>query len=400
MLTKELVEILYSSADIQRWNDHVRPQGFSELDKQAHKMIIAFVIAKFQEEEEKEDINWINLIEGGIFEFFHRVLLTDLKPAIFHELMEKKGAQLNDWVMKELDRNIKNIGGDFKAHFEKYLTDPSYSKKEKRILQAAHYLATNWEFKIIYNLNKMMFGIEKTKQEIEDQISDYYDISAVKKIVLSKEYYGFLDMCGQLGFQQRWSQLRMVPKTSVLGHMLLVAIMSYLCLIGKGLCKKRIYNDFYSALFHDLPEVLTRDIINPVKNSIKGLDDIISDYEKTQVEGRLLPLLPENWQNEMRYFIYNEFNDRFVIDGAVKVADKIPEKYNEDIYSPIDGRFIESMDKYAAFIEACLSINYGMKSKFLADARVRLPKVYGKNELLGVNFRKLFDLFSETVYKP
>ena len=164
MITKELIEILYSAADIQRWNDHVRPQGFSELDKQAHKMIIAFVIAKFQEDEAKQEIDWIGLIEGGIFEFFHRVLLTDLKPAVFHELMEKKGDALNGWVIKELDRNLAPLDKDFKVRFEQYLGDPSYSKKEKRILKAAHYLATNWEFKIIYNLNSMMYGIEKTKK--------------------------------------------------------------------------------------------------------------------------------------------------------------------------------------------------------------------------------------------
>ena len=400
MITKELIEILYSAADIQRWNDHVRPQGFSELDKQAHKMIIAFVIAKFQEDEAKQEIDWIGLIEGGIFEFFHRVLLTDLKPAVFHELMDKKGGALNDWVINELGPNLAPLDKAFKSRFEQYLRDPSFAKKEKRILKAAHYLATNWEFKIIYNLNSMMYGIEKTKKEIEGEIGDYYDIEAVKKIMVSKEYYGFLDICGQLGFQQRWAQLRMAPKTSVLGHMLLVAVLIYLSMLGRGLCKKRLYNDFYAGLFHDLPEVLTRDIVNPVKNSIEGLDDIIREYEHTQVEDKLLPLLPAGWHKEIKYLLYNEFENRVIIDGGIKKFDKINDEYNEDKYSPIDGRFIEACDKFAAFVEACLSINYGIKSKFLADARSRLPKVFGKEELQGLKMKDLFNLFSETVYKP
>jgi len=396
MITKGLIEIIYSAADIQRWNDHVRPQGFSELDKQAHKTIIAYVIARFQEEEAKDDIDWINLIEGGIFEFLHRVLLTDLKPSVFHELMEKKGEQLNDWVINELDKNITPLGKEFKSHFEQYLKDPAYAKREKRILKAAHYLATNWEFKIIYNLNKMMYGIEKTKKEIEDEISDYYDIEAVKKITVSKEYYGFLDICGQLGFQQRWAQLRMSPKTSVLGHMLLVAMLVYLCVLGRGLSKKRIYNNFYAALFHDLPEVLTRDIVNPVKNSIEGLDDIIREYEHTQVEEKLLPLLPESWHKQMRYFLYNEFENRIVIEDEIRKVEEIAEKYNDDKFLPIDGSFIEACDKFAAFVEACLSINYGIKSKFLDDARTRLPELYAKVEMRGLKMKELFDLFAST----
>lgn len=41
MLNKEFIEFLYEAAHIQRWNDHIRPNGFTELDKQAHKMIIS-----------------------------------------------------------------------------------------------------------------------------------------------------------------------------------------------------------------------------------------------------------------------------------------------------------------------------------------------------------------------
>ena len=35
MLNKVFVEFLYEAAHIQRWNDHIRPNGFTELDKQA-----------------------------------------------------------------------------------------------------------------------------------------------------------------------------------------------------------------------------------------------------------------------------------------------------------------------------------------------------------------------------
>ena len=41
---------------------------------------------------EKSEINWQNLIEGGIFEFLHRTILTDIKPPVFHKMMEEKEA--------------------------------------------------------------------------------------------------------------------------------------------------------------------------------------------------------------------------------------------------------------------------------------------------------------------
>ena len=68
-----------------------------------------------------------------------------------------------------------------------------------------------------------------------------------------------------------------MPETFVMGHMLVVAILSYfMSLELDNPCRKRLENNFFSGLFHDLPEVLTRDIVSPVKNSVKGLDSIIS----------------------------------------------------------------------------------------------------------------------------
>ena len=68
-----------------------------------------------------------------------------------------------------------------------------------------------------------------------------------------------------------------------MGHVLIVAILGYFCAAELGACDERIVNDFLCGLFHDLPEVLTRDIISPVKTSVEGLDDLIKDIEKRQV---------------------------------------------------------------------------------------------------------------------
>src|SRR5690554_1925557 len=95
MIKKELIELLFDAASIQRWNDHNRPyKGFTELDKQAQKMVYAYLLAKFEQTDRNAVVNWRQLIEGGFFEFLHRIILTDIKPPIFHKLMDEKGEQL------------------------------------------------------------------------------------------------------------------------------------------------------------------------------------------------------------------------------------------------------------------------------------------------------------------
>jgi len=397
MIGKGIIERFYEAASIQRWNDHVRPVELTELDKQAHKMLIAFVLAKYEISERNVNIDWISLIEGGLFEFLHRLILTDIKPPVFHRMMARKGKELNEWVLEQLGPDVAAIKGDFAVRFREYLLgDPEYHKIEKKILRAAHYLATNWEFKIIYTMNPFIYGIERTKEEIENEIEDYFDLVGVQKISLGKKSFGFIDLCGQLRFQQRWAQSPRLPKTSVLGHMLIVAMLSYLCSLEIDACDRRIYNNYFGGLFHDLPEVLTRDIVSPIKSSIEGLQDLIKEYEGIQVEERILPLLPPTWHNEMRFFVEDEFENKVLKEGKIIKGlsnEEITREYNQDRFSPLDGKIIKVCDHLAAFIEASLSIKYGVKSSHLEEGKRRLQEMYQGKIIAGINFGEIFDYF-------
>ena len=137
MISKDMLELLFRPASIQRWNDHIRPHtGFSELDKQAHKMVFAYVLARTEEDSGDRAIGWQHIIEGGLFEFLQRSILTDLKPDIFHHLMEHKSRELNLWVLEQL-QTVRELSGRSSAETQCYLLVPEYSAREKRILKAA-----------------------------------------------------------------------------------------------------------------------------------------------------------------------------------------------------------------------------------------------------------------------
>jgi putative hydrolases of HD superfamily len=396
MISKEIIEKFYVAASMQRWNDHIRLSEFTELDKQAHKMIIAYILGKFEESDKRNNINWTKLIEGGIFEFLQRVVLTDIKPPIFYKLRRKYEKELNDLVLEKVLYVTKGING-LSERFENYLKNPDEAAYEKRILKAAHYLATSWEFRIIYDLSRNIYGIEMTRAEIENEIEEHYDLIGVQKIVLGKKSHGFIDLCGQLRFQHRWAHTQRIPRTSVLGHMLIVAMLSYLFsleLTTKA-CNKRLYNNYFAALFHDLPEVLTRDIVSPVKKSIERIGDaIIKDIEKELLEERILPLLPKSLHEEMRYFYFEQkpFENKILYLCAEKITtDIINKKYNFDEYSPIDGEIVFYCDKLAAYVEAALSIHHGIESRVLKDAKKIMKSDHRNRFIGGINFGHLFE---------
>ena len=393
-LPRDLIQFIFEAAYIQRWNDHIRPQGFTELDKQAHKMMILYVLARYEEQDHGASLDWQVLVEGGIFEFLHRVVLTDIKPPVFHELMRKSGHQLNQWVYKELVRRVPSLKGSaFMDKMQQYLDGDSHPL-EKQLIRAAHYLATEWEFRIIYHMNQGIFGVEEIRERIADEIEDHYNLAGVQKIAMNGKTRKFVDLIGKLRFQKRWSQSPRVPETSVMGHVLIVAIMGYFCGEAMGACKARLVNDFLGGLWHDLPEVLTRDIISPIKRSIEGLEELIKDIEQRQMEEILLPLLPASWHEDILNFTVHEFENRIWENGKIRLLEgDIPEQYNKDEYSPVDGRVLKGCDHLAAFLEAWLSIQCGITSSHLAGVVEALPKAYQGKSIGGIDFGKIYEQF-------
>ncbi|VAY86779.1 HMP-PP hydrolase (pyridoxal phosphatase) Cof, detected in genetic screen for thiamin metabolic genes (PMID:15292217) [hydrothermal vent metagenome] len=360
-----------------------------ELDKQSHKFIIAYFLAKLE-----KNVDYVHLIEAGIFEFFRRVVVTDIRPDVFRVILKKKGAELNKWVVNKLGDSIQEIDdGKFLKKFEQYLLDENMYEKERFILKAASYLATKWEFNIIYQTSSFLSDIDDVKKEVDEEIEDYYELIGVRKIALNKKLAKLIDLSGRLRFQKRWAQTPRIPETSVLGHMLIVAIFGYFYSIKISACDKRLENNFFTALFHDLPEALTRDIITPVKYSIDELSDLISEYEIIKIKDDILPYVPDKIKKEFSYLLglYNEIKDEFLDktmqDGKITVHTNGLEKYNNNRHDTIDGLALKQCDKLSAFIEASISISHGIKSKELVNGKKQI--LGSLKTVQGINFKDI-----------
>lgn len=395
MINPKIVDYIYSSASIQRWNDYPRMVDLVELDKQAHKFIIAFFIAKLE-----KDINYTHLIEAGIFEFLRRVVVTDIRPDVFRKALQKKGKEINAWVLNKLESSLIDIDdGSFFQKFKDYLEDDTMYKRERFILKAASYLATKWEFGIVYQTSQFLNDIDEVKKEVDAEIEDYYELIGVRKIALNKKLAKVIDLSGRLRFQKRWAQTPRIPETSVLGHMLTVALFGYFYSVKINACDQRLQNNFFVALFHDLPEALTRDIISPVKYSVDELSDIIAEYEVSQIEDKIMPYVPDDLKKEFSYLLgldennyKDEFENKIIENGNIKVVEDM-QRYNLDRYNAIDGKALKQCDKLSAFIEASLSISHGIKSKELLQGKKQIMGAL--EEIQGVDFYNIAKTIDE-----
>ncbi|MEA3290583.1 MAG: HD domain-containing protein [Campylobacterota bacterium] len=395
MINPKIVDYIFSSASIQRWNDYPRMVDLVELDKQAHKFIIAYFIAKLE-----DDINFTHLIEAGMFEFLRRVVVTDIRPDVFRKALQKKKNEINNWVIEKLESSLEPIdNGIFLQKFKEYLQDETMYKKERFVLKAASYISTRWEFGIVYQTSQFLNDIDEVKKEVDEEIEDYYELIGVRKIALNKKLAKLIDLSGRLRFQKRWAQTPRIPETSVLGHMLTVAFFGYFYSLEVNACDKRIQNNFFTALFHDLPEALTRDIISPVKYSVDELADIIAEYEVNQIEDKIMPYVPSSLTKEFSYILglddnnyKDEFENKIQENGQIKTVEDMS-KYNLDKYDSIDGKALKQCDKLSAFIEASLSISHGIKSKELLNGKKQIRDAL--QTVQGVDFSAIAQRIDE-----
>lgn len=347
-LDADILYLLFNSANMHRWNDHMRPVDLTELDKQAHKAAISWVLGKF-EEGAGNSIDWRTIIEHTLFSFIQRSVLTDLKPQVFHRIASERKGPVNEFVLSEFDRLVPGTDPDLRDRLTAYL-DSDRDSREDRVIRAAHYLATRWEFRLIYDSNRSLYGIEGTREEIDQQIGQHTDLVGVERIMDYGDSFHFIDLIGQLRFQQRWARTPRIPKTTVLGHSLMVADSMYLHDLDAGASDRMVYNDFYTGLFHDLPEVLTKDVITPIKTNVSGLAAILEEYERDMMESTIMPLLDEGWRDEFRMMVYDPFTD-----------------LDDPSYGRRNGTDLKACDLLAAYMEAFISRRYGITSNTLLE---------------------------------
>lgn len=403
MLNKKLVLKIFEAFSIERWNDLIRPFDLIEMDKAAEKMVLAYILGKFEENAGRK-INWTWMINASFFDLLKKIALCDIKApvqALIKQEYPSEYMRLNEWVLNQY-RNLIDDDELF-SQFTIYIGQKAGSiplKEEDKltfhVYQAAHKYSTMRELEMIKPVNEAA-RLTKIEQELNRDIQKFLDLRGLQLLMTKQRPYEFLLKIEQLRFQRRWNQTPRIPNTSVLGHCYFVAISSFLLSRQNqiNICEKRIFNNFFSALFHDLPEAVTRDIISPVKQATDELPSIVKHIEDEIVNKELVPLMEDFYVDELMYFTSDEFENRIIDNGKVKHVsfEELNEAYNSDEFSPVDGKLVRLCDHGSAFLEADISIKHGITSRHLEDGRDNTLSIYKKGTV--INGIDAYDLFTK-----
>ncbi|MEL3913312.1 HD domain-containing protein [Treponema pedis] len=378
IFTNKTVLKIFEAFSIQRWNDLIRPFDIVEMDKTAEKAFLAFIIGKY-EEKNGANIDWEIIIDGLVFELLRKIALCDIKAPVQRRIRKdypEEYKKINEWIFEKYSEIIED--GEFKNGFKNFLSEKEdNSDITKRVLKAAHRYSTIREFEMLKPVNEP-FRLTELDSGLKKEMSEFMDLTAVKLLFTHQIPHKFLTEIEKLRFQIRWNQTPRVPATTVLGHSFFVASLTLLMCYDLNIKGYRKYNNFFSALFHDLPEAVTRDIISPVKQATNHLPEVVKEIEQIIVGEELLPLMDSSFKDEVMFYIQNEFENRILLDGQVTIVsfEELNGKYSSEKYKPTDGKLVRVADQIAAFVEADSSIRYGITSAHLQTGKKNIMGAY------------------------
>jgi len=405
VIRKSLLQLVFSGAFMKRWNDRLRPMELMEVDKQAHKMIVVWMLLSrvTKDMDLQERLALVDeTIEGGLFDYFYRLVITDIKPPVFYKIKANREdyQKLTQWVLPQLKPRLAPLGDEFWARMTAALMEPEEKTLSRRILMAAHLYASYSEFRVLRPFNALDEEMPEIEESFTSRLKTLTDIPGVTELLSGdNEFARFAARAGQLRFQKRWSQTPRVPETTVLGHMFLVAAYSWFFSVEAGACRARRQNNFFCGLFHDLPELLTRDIISPVKSSDASIGELIKQYENQELERRILaPLRSGGCQDlaeRLGYLLGLSVGSEFIATvresgpGGAEVRhvteDELRNAANIDELDPKDGPLLKMCDRLAAFIEADTALRNGINNEQLHQARWRIRQMYEhRPEVMGI----------------
>ena len=172
-MNKKLSLRIFEGFSIQRWNDLIRPFDMVEMDKAAEKMVLAYIIGKY-EENKGTFIDWEWIIHASFFDLLRKIALCDIKAPVQQMLKREfldEYMRLNEWVLNQYRPLINDdeLFSKFTIYVGQkagYFNLPEELTASLRVYNAAHKYATMRELDMLAVVNEKQ-RLEKIYTELQ-----------------------------------------------------------------------------------------------------------------------------------------------------------------------------------------------------------------------------------------
>lgn len=326
--------MLTSGISMKRWNNFPRIEDISHLDNVWFTLHIAMFLS-FLEEQSWKVVDKEFIIKKIIFNSIKILVLSDI----------------NSWTRNYIEKVNKDIFIKLEQKVYDYIFSfdaPDYLKDD--IIQTIHNKDKLLELSIIESskryagykeclVNREVFAdmYEVPYKDIMTQLDEKRkDLKSLDMLLKNPNYEKYLSNIRKLSHSLRWNQQKRMFPISVMSHLVLITFLSYVLWTienHKNWKNLNIFELMFKALYHDIPEAITWDIITPTKKAIHWFEEILEEVERDMLEDYLF------------YYVWDEY-EAYVKDYMLN-----PWTWEEWPY-------VKAADIISALFEAKIEVNY------------------------------------------
>lgn len=285
-----LTESILSGLSIFRWNTFPRLRDISALDHLTFVAHIAVLLASVQEEKNgiRYDIPLLlrKILFSGFFIFIYSDISSDVKdrlrnsdPALYESLENSLFERIKSWdldmcIMSDIEASRMKTPEDdliafaklWASYYEVYNNSLVYPDAYAKVIRTMMKRAENPRFA---------------------PFLEFLDFDPHNQSDLER----YLLVIHRLASSYRWNRSVRKYPVSVLSHTYLITFFTYLIAREKGFDEETLSDMLMTALYHDIPEAITGDIITPTKKAVPWLEKALEHIEHDMVEDYLLSYL-------------------------------------------------------------------------------------------------------------
>lgn len=314
-MISELINLSLNLFSIRRWNTRPLVEVDSEASNSGFSMHIAALLSFL---EEGADISVI--ISRMILKDLPKCILSDISLETKRFIKRESPELWKKTFCSAVEELLLLVPGEWGEEFEQNILNAKDDSMEGRIIEFSDLYSAYIECEINNRIFPEYF--KETLSELEKEIDKFSGLKSAQILLNDINLKKYLLQIRSLVHAIRWNQFSRNVQTSVAGHTFFVTFISFILVkiadsyYGNTYDKENI---LLKALFHDVAESITGDIISPTKKRIPGFEKIISDVESKMIESQLLKNVDYEFKKDIREFSLYPFEGR---NGRlVKAAD-------------------------------------------------------------------------------
>jgi len=298
-----LITLSMNLFSIRRWNTRPLIEVDSEASNSGFSMHIAILLAFLE-----EDADYCKIIKRMILKDLPKCILSDISLETKRFIKRESPDLWKKTFCSAVSELLLSVPEEWRNEFEESILNSKDESVEGRIIEFADTYSAYLECEINNRIFPEYF--DGTLKELEKEINSFNNLKSIDILKKDENLKKYLLQIRSLVHAIRWNQFNRNVQTSVAGHTFFVTFLAFILLKISETHFENEYdfeNTLMKALFHDVAESITGDIISPTKKRIPGFDSIISDVENKMVESTLLKDFDYPFRSEIKDYTLNPF---------------------------------------------------------------------------------------------